>query len=112
MEPAHYKLHIYKGATFFKRFTYLSGALGSNPKDLSAYTGVWTIKDAPGGAVLATYTGSPNIIFGGLAGTIDLVIPAVNTGSITYTSGIFEFLITGSGRTDPLLFGPVVVQDI
>lgn len=115
MRPDKYTLYFWKGASFYQRFTFLEGGTGSDPRDLTNYTGVWTVKDQAGGSVLGTYTDPANITFGGLAGTIDLGLSAATTAALTYTNAVYELLVTApgvGGRTDPLLFGPVIVSDI
>lgn len=111
--PESFKLTFWKGATYTKRLFLLTADLGSAPRDLTGYSGLWNIKDKAGGTTLATYTSPTNITFGGGAGTIDILVPDTATALFTWQHGVYEFFITSPGSvTEIILFGPVVVKDI
>lgn len=115
MQPARYTLNIWKGATFYKRLTYKDGGVDDNPKDLTGFTGTLTIKDVPGGSELLALTSPTDIVFGGVAGTIDVTIASSVTSALDWTQGVYELFITSpspESRTDIILSGPVVVRDI
>lgn len=114
LQPAHYKFTIWRGATFSKRITYLLGDQNSDPQDLTGYTALLEIKDAPEGTVIFTLsTTNGRIVLGSVSGTIDLTISAADTAAITWVNGVYDLVLTsGSGVTDPILFGGFSVRGV
>ena len=113
LEPAKTTLPIWKGATFRKRITLYDP--NGEPRDLTGYTGLLEIRDEPEGAVLISMTDvNGRVVFGGVAGTIDLFLDAATTGALTWDTAVYDFTITApnGGDTDALLWGKVVVRGI
>jgi hypothetical protein len=52
--------------------------------------------------------------FGGIDGTIDLVLDAATTAALTWETAVYDFTITApsDGDTDALLWGNVTVRGI
>lgn len=114
--PARATHTIWRGATFHKRITILTGMVGSDPRDLTGYTGLLEIRDAPQGTVLFTLsTGNNRITMGGSSGILELIISATDTAGLTWNSGVYDLTITApgpSGETDPILFGTFDVRGV
>lgn len=114
LEPAKHNFTIWQGATFRYRFTWLTGGVGSEPYDLTNYTGLLEIRSKPQGTVLLTLTTDDDSITMGADGTITLLISAIDTAAITWTGGVYDFTITApaNGDTSALLFGGFAVKGI
>ena len=103
--PARVNHTIWKGATFQKVVTLLQGGLGSNPRNLTGFTGVLTIRDRDGVTLLTLTTENGGLTFGGAAGTVTITIASGVTAGLTWKTGTYDLLLTGGGRTDPYMQG-------
>jgi len=111
-----YNLCINQGATLNLIFLWTAGQCcgsvggGPVPVDLTGYTVAMQIRAFP----LATtilYDASPDIVLGGIAGTIALSIPAVDTATFTWWVGVYDLKLTSSsGVVTRLLEGSVAVS--
>jgi hypothetical protein len=113
-----YNLCINQGATFSRVFTWLGGRcscvpVGSNgptPVDITGYTALMQIRAFP----LSTdilYDCTPDLVLGGIAGTIALTIPATDTAGFTWWQGVYDLKMTSAGgQVTTLLAGMVTVS--
>lgn len=106
--PAVKNFQVTKGATFDYRFQYLVGGPTSNSvQDLTGWTGDCQIKSLDGLTLyydLSTTNGG--LVFGGVNGTIDIVITAAQTTAITWTQGRYTLYVTNpSNQVNALLTG-------
>lgn len=103
--PARHNFTIYQGATFYKRIFYQVEGL---PVDLSNSEAWLVLKNEPSGTKLFEITSKgEGITLGGITGTIDIRINAVDTSTFTWTSAVYEFFVRdiGVNRTDVILRG-------
>lgn len=112
MAASKVKLAIEQGATFRKRFTWLTGTPAA-PVDLTGFTARSQVRadvDAP--AVLVEMnTENGGIVLGAGPGTIDLYIAADNTAVFTWESGVYDLeLVAPGGDVTRLVAGPVSVS--
>lgn len=115
LDPARHNFTIYKGATFRKRVTLLTGGTGSSARDLTNYSASLVIRKSPSDpTIYLTLTESSGLTLGGVAGTIDIVISAATTGALTWQSGTYHLYITApsAGDTDAILWGAFKVVTI
>lgn len=113
LTPDRHDFEVVKGATFRKRLILHQTDLTSNPRDLTDHTASLVIHDKPDGSVLKTLdTSNGGIVLGGNTGTLDLIIPAAETATLSWTSGTYLLTITAGsgGDTDPLLWGAFRVK--
>jgi hypothetical protein len=87
-------------------------ATGS-PINLTGYSAKMEIRDWPGGVLHSTLsTGNGQIVLGGSAGTIQLLIPAAQTSAFTWSMPAWYDLMmtTAAPATSCLLYGRVTLQ--
>lgn len=115
VQPAKYDFQIWKGATFNRRLTYLSAGTGSNPENLTGYTALLEIRNVPE-AVTPLFTLSTinsRIILGGSTGTIDLIISAADTATLSWKGGVYDLILTSGGAVaTALLQGKFTVRGV
>lgn len=112
--PDKLNFTIWQGATFRTRLTLYTDA-GVTLRDLTGYTGSLIIRDRPKSTTTLLALSSPgDIIFGGAAGTIDIVISATATAALAWTVGYYDLTITapGPGDTDALIYGAFAVKGV
>lgn len=116
--PAKKNFTIWRGGTWRKALTIYTGATtASDPRDLTGYTASLRVEDAAD-SILMTLTevasDDGQILLGGLAGTVTILIPANVTETITWSNAIYELRITAplAGDTDPILWGSLVVKGV
>jgi hypothetical protein len=114
--PGAYNICIYQGATLSQVFLWTAGAgccpapVGAGPQavDITGYAATMQFRTYYGGPLL--YDATPNLVLGGVAGTITLSIPALVTETFTWWQGVYDLLLTSSqGVVTPLLAGTVMV---
>jgi hypothetical protein len=101
--------------------TYWSRALTWNvdnaPQDLTGYHAHMQIRTEyadQAGTVCADLTDDEDggIILGGSAGTIQLILDGAQTGALTFTSAVYDLLLTDpTGKPTRLLEGVVTLSD-
>lgn len=103
-EAFAFDLCIQQSADYLQAFTWLSPQVVANgsqqvlPVDLTGYTAELQIRPYP----LATailYDASSNITLGGPTGIITIDIPAANTATFTWWSGVYDLLLTNLAGT-------------
>jgi hypothetical protein len=111
----NYSFCIDQNATFLRIFTWFAGsccgAVGSQPApvDLTGYRANMQIRPFPLSSTIL-YDASANITLGGIAGTITLLIPPLNTAGFTWWTGVYDLLLTDPyGVVTRLLSGSVSV---
>ncbi len=89
--PARVDLSIEAGATFRRRLRWTAGAIGT-PIDLTGCTARMQLRAAVASpTVLANLTSeNGGIALGGIAGPIDLHIPAATTAALEITAGVWD----------------------
>ncbi len=110
-KPGNYVLHIYKGATLDRTFTW-KDAIG-NVIDLSGYTAEAQIRlrhGASGDPLVTLSTGNSKIVLGGTAGTIQLLMTAVATAALTFGVAVWDLELTSGAVVTRLLEGNVLVH--
>lgn len=110
MSAGEYTLKIEQGATYKLSLTAYdkTGALFN----LTGFTAAMQIrKTTASTAALVELTHSSGITLGGAAGTIDIVIPASVTTTLTTKTAVYDLKITGGGETIRVLKGNVEVDD-
>lgn len=113
--PGREKFYAWKGATFRSRITVYESDSTTDARDLTDYTAELIIRDEPEGTILLSLTTeNGGITLGGVDGTLDLFIDAVDTQDIDWKVGVYDLTITGGDDddTDALLFGNFVVEGI
>lgn len=110
VDPARYRLTIWKGSTYSKRLQILDET--EIPRNLSGYTAELVAKTGPGGSVLMTLdTQAGGITLGGSNGTIDLFMTDEETDALTWRSALYTLsLIDASGNLDYILYGPIRIR--
>lgn len=112
-----YNMSICQGTTYIKTFTWFAGmccgkgTAGAQPApvDLTGYTASMQIRPYPGSSVLY-YDASEDFTLGGALGTILLVIPAADTDTFTWWSGVYDLILTDPyGIMTKLLSGTVTI---
>ena len=108
VQPARHNFKVWKGATFRYKFTYLQGGEGSQPMDLTGYTGRLVIKDPRTTTVYQTLTTeNGGIIIDAMNGTIELLMSAGTTQGFDWKTGNYQLTLTKGDDTEPLLYGAV-----
>ncbi len=108
---AKYKLTIEQGATFRQVLTWkdASGAA----VNLTGCTGRMQVRssiDSPT-VLLELTSANGGVSFGGAAGTVTLLVPAVQTAAITWLSGVYDLeVVFTDGTVKRLLYGAVAVS--
>lgn len=116
-KPAQRDFTIYAGTLFTKRYIFysLDKTTGvKTPVNLTTFTGRLVIKTAPD-APAAAYefsTSDGSMVFGGVAGTIDLLKTPAQTSNIAFDEGSFVlYLIDASNRPlPPILIGTAYIS--
>jgi hypothetical protein len=109
MAAGVYQVNIEQGATFRLHVTWQ--APNGSPIDLTGQTAHMQIRTAHDGALLLELTDTAGITLGGTAGTIDIVITATQTSSLTVWRAVYDlYIIPVVGDRTRLLEGPVVVD--
>jgi hypothetical protein len=99
-EPAELDFTVYKNATWSKTLTFTA-------LNLTGYTAVLTVKDAPNGNTLQTINGS---ISAGTDSVVTLTMSLSTVTAISWSRGVYELVLTsGGGVADVILFGAVAV---
>jgi len=113
----NYNICIAQGATFNQTFLWNAGTCcgqgtagaAPQPVDLTGYTANMQIKAYPL-ATAALYDASGDITLGGPAGTVELTIPAADTETFTWWTGVYDLLLTDpAGNVTRFLSGSVTV---
>lgn len=115
MLPARHSLVLWEGATYRQQLTLLQFG-GLTPLDLTGYTAILTVRQAPEGAVLLTLSSSgPGIVLGGSAGTLWLYVTASQTQSLGVRGAVYQLSITdtaSTGDTNVIMWGSFAIQGI
>lgn len=111
LEPAKYSLRAYRGATFRKQITVLSGGDGSLPRNFTGESATLLIKDAEGVALLTLTTGD-GITLGGSAGTIEMVITPEQMAAASWASAVYTLTVTNGADTDMFLYGSFTLKSV
>jgi hypothetical protein len=112
-----FDLHINQGATYARQFTWFQGCgcfpIGAPlglPVNLTGFTAAMQFRPF----VLSTtilYDATPDIVLGGIFGTIFLTIDAADTESFTWFNGVYDLLMTSAGgQVTRLLQGTVTIS--
>lgn len=112
MAASKLKLVIKQGATFRKRLTWKTGT-PLVPVDLTGMTARMQVREELKSAavLLEMTTENGGIALGGVAGTIDLYLTAVQTAGYTWESGVFDLeLVTSPTEITRLVEGTVTVS--
>ena len=118
MSAGTYNIVIEQNATLSLVFTWTAGpnvqippvGWGPQPVDLTGYTANLQIRQYALSPTII-YDASPNLVLGGITGTITLVIPATTTQTFTWWNGVYDLLMTdSSGNAYRLLQGTVTVS--
>lgn len=113
--PAHkVKLEIDQGATFDKKFTWLTGTpRNAVAVDLTGCTARAQVRadiDSPD-VLLQLTTENGRIVLGGVTGEIRLHIDAVTTAAIDWESGVYDLeVVFANGTVVRRMAGSVVVS--
>jgi hypothetical protein len=104
-----YNITCQQGATFQRQITWTDSA--KNPYNLAGYTARMQVRDNVSSntvvVALSTSAGyAGTISLGGTEGTVDLVISAANTASLTAGQYVYDIeLVSGGGVVTRLLEG-------
>lgn len=113
ISPARYNFNIWRGATFHKHITLLTGDENSSPQDFDGFTALLEIRDAPDGNVIYTLSTANSRIELGDDGSIDLLIEPEDTQDFAWRLGYYDLILTGPDLiSDPLLWGTFVVRGV
>jgi hypothetical protein len=114
INPAKIDFTIWRGTTFRKTLTLLTGAVGAVPQSLVNYSAEMIIRNRAGEVPMFTLTTINNRISLSTLGIIELFISAADTTSIDWRRGVYDLTITApnDGDTDALLYGAVQVKGI
>lgn len=101
-----YNITCDQGATFKRTITWTNQA--KTPYNLTGYTARMQVRSnvTSNTVVLELTTGNGRITLGGAAGTVDLLVSAANTASLT--SGLYVYdleLVSGGGEVTRLIEG-------
>jgi hypothetical protein len=111
LRPARYNFSIWKGATFRKQLTLLQP--DSTPRDLTGYTGNLIIRLKPEDTPLLELTNANGGMSFQPGGIIILRVESTVTESLSWSSGIYDLLITGlDSITEVLLYGNFSVKGV
>jgi hypothetical protein len=109
--PTDYALTIYAGTTFELHLAWKDAAGAAI--DLTGYSARMQMRKKQSAADTVFSLASPaaGIVLGGAAGTIDVVLGAAQTGSLSARSGVYDLeLVSASGKVTRLLQGAVTVD--
>lgn len=110
LQPASKNFKIWKGSTFHYQFVWLSAGRGSDPKDVTGVTGTLTAIDAAGNPLLTLTDGNGGLAFGGLTGSVEIIIDSATTSALTWQNARYQLLINDTnGEVVPLLRGTFTV---
>jgi len=103
-------LIIEQHATFKKRLTWMDAKRA--PLDLTGYLASMSIRDVVGALLVHRLTTeNGGITLGGVEGTIDLHIPASETGNFQYRTATYALRLTDrAGTVIQILQGPAVLS--
>jgi hypothetical protein len=114
-----YNLSIDQGATYERTFVWKAGVcVGQGtvgavpiPVDLTGYTAELQIRSYNMPTAPLLYDATPDIVLGGVNGTIQLTIDATDTVAMTWYSGFYDLKLTdSSGVVTRLLKGKVTIS--
>lgn len=114
--PAHkVKLEIDQGATFDKKFTWMTGVnkAAAVPVDLTSCKARAQFREELESetVLLELTTENQRIVLGGTSGDIHLLINATDTAAMTWTTGVYDLEIEfPDGTVVRRMAGPVVVS--
>ncbi|SOE35305.1 hypothetical protein [Delftia acidovorans] len=96
-KPATLKLQIYQGATFRRRLRWLNP--DKTPIDLTGCTARMQVREEveSTAVLLELTTENDRLVLGGTAGTVDLLVDASTTATITWSSGVHDLEIVHPG---------------
>ena len=109
-----YNLDIIRGSRYLKSFIYKDA--DKNLIDLTGLDARMQIRERANSVAydLELTTGNSRIVLGGAAGTIDIVLSAVETDTLTIDIGVYDMEIYDSLDTDvvdTVLEGKVTIRD-
>jgi hypothetical protein len=113
MALLNYSLQVDQGATFRQSFLWRQGAAGSAPQDLTGYTGRMQIRQhaLSDTAMHTLTTENGGITLGGVAGTVQLHIPASITSTLPGQQLVYDLEMTApNGDVIRFLQGAVNVS--
>jgi hypothetical protein len=109
MAAGVYPLHLEQGATFRLQVTW--NAAGGQPINLTGQTAHMQVRTAHDGALLLDLSSGAGLTLGGTAGTVDIVITAAQTSSLTVWRAVYDlYIIPPAGDYTRLLEGPIVID--
>ena len=101
-----YNITCQQGATFQRQITWTDSA--KDPYDLTTYTARMQVRETASAntVIISLTTENSRIVLGNTAGTIDLLIPAANTTTLTPGQYVYDLeLVSGGGEVTRLLEG-------
>lgn len=107
IEPGHYDITIFRGATYDQTFTWLDD--DASPIDLTGFTARMHVRDtvdAPDPPLLSLTTPG-DITLGGGSGTIRVIISAAATSALAFTKGVYDLELVDGAVVTRLLQGAV-----
>ena len=113
MLPASRNLIVPQGATFAPPTMILRYTATKAPFDLSGYTGYLHIMEHWwSGTLLAPQLTTENggVTLGGAAGTIVLLLTAVQTAAITWKNGVYVLRLVSGSTIKPILRGNITLN--
>lgn len=116
MSAGIYDLNVEQGATYTRVFTWTTGTTGCSgtmtPVDLTGYSSKMQIRsNATSPTVLfEASTANGKIVLGGTLGTITLTIPAADSASWTFLTGVYDLELSIGMDVTRLLQGKVAVS--
>lgn len=106
--PGTLNIQIYVGATFALTLTWLDG--DGEPIDLTGYTAAMNVVNGQD-IVISLSTANGRISLGGLAGTMQLTIPASATAPLQPATCDYDLLLTSqAGVVTPLVAGICTIR--
>lgn len=105
MAAVNYDITIEQGATF--TLSLLWKTSGGTPIDLTGYTARMQIRSSVSSTtILADLTSAAGITLGGVAGTIDVEIPATQTATMT-KGGVYDLELVNGSVVTRFVYGNV-----
>ena len=116
MSAGVYNLNVEQGSTYTRVFTWSTGTSGCGgtmvPVDLMGYTAIMQIRSNVSSptVLFEASTANSKIVLGGDLGTITLTIPAADSASWTFLTGVYDLELTAGTNVTRLLQGKVSVS--
>jgi hypothetical protein len=112
--PTKYNLSIIKGSRYLKSFIYQDSS--KNPINLTSLSARMHIRERENSALpeLELTTENGMLLLGGSTGTVDIILGATDTETLTITNGVYDLEIYDGGDTDvvdTIIEGAVTIED-